>query len=81
MVVKVLEECAKQHKDVSNNKNIEARFINFGNSSLDFQLLFHSKKVFRIEPIKSEIRKIINQKFKDNHIQIPFPQMDVHMNK
>jgi len=33
------------------------------------------------ENIMSEIRKIINNKFIENKIKIPFPQMDVHMNK
>ena len=81
LVVKVLEESASLHKSVLKNKNIEARFINFGESSLDFQLLFFSKDVFRIETILSDIRKTINQKFIENKIKIPFPQMDVHMNK
>ena len=34
--------------------------------------------VFRIEKIKSDIRRIINRKFIENGITIPFPQMDVY---
>jgi len=80
LVTKLLTESAKEHKDVA-NKNIQARFVNFGNSSLDFQLLFFSKNVFRIETTLSDIRKTINRKFIENGIKIPFPQMDVHINK
>ncbi|UMB55005.1 mechanosensitive ion channel [Lutibacter sp. A64] len=78
LVLKILEESAFEHPEVFNRKLIEARLINFGYSSLDLQLLFFSKNVFRIERTKSGIRKIINRKFAENNIKIPFPQMDVH---
>lgn len=79
LVVKVLEESALEHPGILNKKLIEARFLDFGNSSLDFQLLFFSENVFRIEKVKSDIRKIINRKFIENKINIPFPQMDLHL--
>ncbi|HOO65435.1 MAG: mechanosensitive ion channel [Bacteroidales bacterium] len=79
LVVKILEASALEHPDISHKENIEARFVNFGNSSLDFQLLFFSDDVFRIEKVKSEIRKIINRKFIENNITIPFPQVDLHV--
>lgn len=79
MVIKVLQESALEHPDVSKKHNVEARLIEFNNSSLDFQLLFFSEKAFRIEKVKSDIRRIINRKFRENGIQIPFPQLDVHL--
>lgn len=79
LVVKILEASALEHAEISHKENIEARFVNFGNSSLDFQLLFFSDDVFRIEKVKSEIRKIINRKFIENNITIPFPQVDLHV--
>jgi len=79
LVVNVLEESALEHPDIFDQKSVEARFVNFGNSSLDFQLLFFSKNIFRIEKVKSDIRKIINRKFIENNISIPFPQMDVYL--
>ncbi len=78
-VLKVLEASALAHPEISNKNEIEARFVDFGNSSLDFQLLFFSENVFRIERIKSEIRRIINRSFIENGIAIPFPQMDIHL--
>lgn len=81
LVLKVLEESAFAHPDVQHKNEIEARFIDFNNSSLDFQVLFFSENVFRIEKVKSDIRKIINRKFIENNIRIPFPQIDVHMQK
>ena len=81
LVLKVLEESANEHPDVGHKNQIEARFVEFNNSSLDFQVLFFSENVFRIEKIKSDIRKIINRKFIENDIKIPFPQMDVHLKR
>jgi small-conductance mechanosensitive channel len=79
LIIKLLEESVKDHPDVTDKNLIEARLINFGNSSLDFQVLFFSDNVFRIEKVKAEIRKIINRKFIKNNITIPFPQMDIHI--
>ncbi len=80
LVCRLLEESAKEHPDVTDSKSVTVRFKNFGNSSLDFEVLFFSKNIFRIEKVKSDIRKIINRKFIENKITIPFPQMDIHYN-
>jgi small-conductance mechanosensitive channel len=78
LVIKVLQESALEHPDIYDKESIEARLVDFGNSSLDFQLLFFSTNIFRINKVKSEIRRIINRKFAENKITIPFPQMDLH---
>ena len=78
-VIKILEESAKEHPDVNDKKHIEARLVNFGNSSLDFQVLFYSSTIFGSDRMKSDIRRTITQKFIENNITIPFPQMDVHV--
>lgn len=79
LVIKILEESAFEHPDIFDRDLVEGRLLNFGNSSLDFQLYFFSKNIFRIDKAKSDIRRTINKKFKENNITIPFPQMDVHM--
>lgn len=81
LVMKILEESTLEHLDISDRDLIEVRLIEFGNSSLDFQILFFSNNIFKIEMVKSDIRKIIHQKFIENNISIPFPQMDVHLNQ
>jgi len=78
-VIRLLEASALEHPDVSPGEHIEGRLLNFGNSSLDFELLFFSKNSFRIEKVKSDIRRIINRKFNENGIVISFPQLDVHL--
>ncbi len=81
LVMKLLKESTLEHTDITDEKLVDIRFLNFGDSSLDFQILFFSENIFRIEKEKSDIRKIINRKFTENNISIPFPQMDVHIKK
>lgn len=78
-VIKILEESAFEHPEVTNRELVEGRLMNFGNSSMDFELLFFSKNIFRIGKAKSDIRRIICKKFIENNIIIPFPQMDLHL--
>ena len=79
LVIKTLEESAIEHLEFSECEFKEVRFVNFGNSSMDFQLYFYSKNIFTIEKVKSDIRKIIYRKFNEHKIIIPFPQMDLHI--
>lgn len=79
LVIRVLEESAMEHPDITDKDLVDVRFTDFGSSSLNFQLLFYSQNIFRIEKVKSEIRKIIIKKFDENKIIVPFPQMDIHL--
>ncbi len=79
LVIQTLEESAVEHLEFSECEFKEVRFVNFGNSSMDFQLFFYSKNIFTIEKVKSDIRKIIYRKFNEHKITIPFPQMDLHI--
>jgi len=55
------------------------RFINFGDSSLDFELLAWIPNVERRFDIMSDLHFMIDQKFREYNITIPFPQRDVHL--
>ena len=55
------------------------RFLDFGDSSLDFEIHFWSKEVWRIEFVKSRMRFEIDKKFRENNVSIPFPQRDLHV--
>jgi small-conductance mechanosensitive channel len=79
LVIQTLEESALEHLEFLECEFKEVRFIDFGNSSMDFQLFFYSKNIFSIEKVKSDIRKIIYKKFNEHKITIPFPQMDLHI--
>lgn len=79
LVEKVLLQCAAKHEGVSKTPSPFVRFYDFGDSSLDFQLFFWADRPFFIENIKSDLRFFISDAFRDNKIQIPFPQRDVHI--
>jgi small-conductance mechanosensitive channel len=79
LVKNVLLECAGDYKRISAKPKPFVRFQDFGDSSLDFSLYFWTGHTFEVENIKSDIRFMIEEKFRDNDIQIPFPQRDVHM--
>ncbi len=81
LVSEVLKQCALENTHVDKIDGVEVQLLDFADSSLNFQLLFYSDEIFRIERIKSDIRKVIARKFKDNNIVIPFPQRDLHIKK
>ena len=79
LVARLLKEAAQEHQDTDNHRETIARFTDFGDSALTFELLFWSQNKFRIEDVKSDIRYAINDKFIANGVEIPFPQRDLHI--
>jgi small-conductance mechanosensitive channel len=78
-VMEVLKKCLNENKYVEKNPSSFIRFKNFGDSSLDFQLIFWTKEVFLVENVKSNLRIGIYRALQKNGITIPFPQRDVHI--
>jgi len=77
LVKKILVEAVSEHPEVKSKPAPVVLFKEFGNSSLDFVVYFHSENLFRIEVTKSDLRFAIDQKFRENNITIPFPQRDL----
>ncbi len=86
LVKRTLLETAHAHPDVISEpkpgqKQVTTpfvRFVNFGESSLDFELLAWIPDSFQRFDIVSELHFAIWHKFQTYGIQIPFPQRDVH---
>ena len=86
LVKKTLLEVAQEHPEVikeptRNMENVTApfvRFIAFGDSSLDFELLAWIPDSFKRFDIASDLHFMVWEKFKEYDIKIPFPQRDVH---
>ncbi|HEX8686407.1 MAG TPA: mechanosensitive ion channel domain-containing protein, partial [Pyrinomonadaceae bacterium] len=55
------------------------QFMEFGDSSLDFRLLVWTDRPRRHLPVKSEIRYNIHRLFKEEGIEIPYPQRDLRL--
>lgn len=79
LVKKLLLEIAETFPEVEKHPEPDVRFADFGDSSLDFHLIFWTTNIWRIEKLKSEIRFKIDQAFRENNIVIPFPQRDLHI--
>lgn len=78
-VERILLKCAEDLEMIEGDPKPFVRFLDFGDSSLDFQLFFWTSEVFLVENIKSQLRFRINREFAANGIKIPFPQRDLHI--
>lgn len=81
LVKQLLLNVARSNAEVIRHPSPLVRFVNFGDSSLDFELHFWSSEFIRIEDVKSEMRFKIDQAFRENNITIPFPQRDIWLKK
>ncbi|MEN8885705.1 MAG: mechanosensitive ion channel domain-containing protein [Winogradskyella sp.] len=79
LVKKLLLEAANSHKDVLSIPEPTVIFADFGESSLDFTLVFTLNDSFKATFPKSDIRFKIDKLFREHHISIPFPQRDIHI--
>ncbi|WP_159523281.1 mechanosensitive ion channel family protein [Sunxiuqinia indica] len=78
LVERILLEAAKDHSQIVKTPAAFVRFNDFGESSLDFELYFWTANDFMVENIKSDLRFEIDHQFRENKVEIPFPQRDLH---
>ncbi|WP_340119292.1 mechanosensitive ion channel domain-containing protein [Pelagibius sp. 7325] len=74
----VLLDCAQKHEQVLTSPEPQVLFMNFGASSLDFELRCFTNEVSYRLSISSDLRFAIDKAFRDAGIEIPFPQHVVH---
>lgn len=77
-VERLLLEVCKENKDVLENPKPFVRLNEFGDSSVKFTVYFWAKNMFRVENIKSDVRKAIFAKLAEHKVSIPFPQRVLH---
>ena len=73
-LLKVLDS----HPDVKKDPAPIVRFAEFGESSLNFELYFWAHILDRWMAI-SDLNFAIDKMFRENNIEIPFPQRDLHI--
>jgi len=79
-VREVLMGVALAHPDVLKDPEPELLFVRFGDSSLDFELrVWTITRVQWPRVLSSELYYSIFRAFKENGIEIPFPQRDLHL--
>lgn len=82
-VKRILLEVARAHPQVMREGLVEGvgdpsvYFVNFGDSSLDFELRAYIRAVDRRMSVASDLRFAIDAAFRAEGVEIPFPQRDV----
>jgi small-conductance mechanosensitive channel len=73
-------EAALSNERVLRNPEPRALFVGFGDNSLNFRLLFwvHFEEGLATQ---SDVALKIFDILKENNIEIPFPQMDLHIKR
>jgi small-conductance mechanosensitive channel len=79
-VLKILVQVANENKDVLKNPPPVALFDTFGDSSLNYRLLFwvYFQKGLQA---KSDVSIAVYNRFIELGIEIPFPQLDVYLSQ
>jgi potassium efflux system protein len=78
-VKKVLIENLSKLEGILQNPPVDVFFTGFGESSLDFEVAIWIDNPLKKKDIESEARYAIWKILKENNIEIPFPQRDVHI--
>ncbi len=78
-VERLLLEIAKDEPAVLDDPAPVVRFKDFGDSSLNFELLAWTNEPRKHYAIKSNLNFAINDVFAREEIEIPFPQRDLHV--
>lgn len=78
-VLDLLLEAAGSNERVLGDPKPWAIFLGFGDSSLDFRLLFWIANADTRLTIQSEVAVKVNQLINEAGIEIPFPQRDLHL--
>lgn len=79
LVRQVLERVAAEHDEVLTDPAPRVWFAGFGDSSLDFALLVWVPEALVQGQVGSDLRFAIDHAFRQEGIQIPFPQRDLHL--
>lgn len=79
LVKTLLLEAVNSHPDVIDEPAPRINFFNFGESALDFRVIFTMDDPFRANVVKSDVRFEIERLFREHNISIPFPQRDIHI--
>jgi len=77
---RVLLEVAAENQSVLKEPLPNVRFLGFGDSSLDFELaVWTISMAHRPTRFRSDLYFAIERKLRENQIEIPFPQRDLHL--
>jgi potassium efflux system protein len=79
LVMETLKECATASSKVMRMPEPQVLFVNFGESSLDFELRVWISNIEDRFSVKSQLHQDIDRRFRQAGIVIAFPQRDLHL--
>ncbi len=79
LVMETLKECAMASSKVMRMPEPQVLFVNFGESSLDFELRVWISNLDDRFVVKSQLHQEIDRRFRQAGIVIAFPQRDLHL--
>jgi len=77
-VIEILVELAKEHEKVLPYPAPAAFTTGFGDSSINYKVLFWVRNPLEAFQVESDLRQVIWSRFEENEIGIPFPQRQVY---
>ncbi|WP_224136361.1 mechanosensitive ion channel family protein [Candidatus Kaistella beijingensis] len=78
-VMTILKEITEKEERISQHPKPFVRFNDYADSALIFNVYFWTTDVFRVENLKSDLRVKYFEAFRENNIEIPFPQRVLHI--
>jgi small-conductance mechanosensitive channel len=79
LVMETILQCAADNQIVLKSPAPKVLFVNFGGSSLDFELRVWVADYDTRMQVVSELHQEIDRRFRELDIEIPFPQADLHV--
>ena len=79
LVTRLLTRAATENARVLSDPAPAVHFLAFGDSSLNFELLCWLPDSTIKQNLTDELNRAIDRLFRDNNIEIPFPQRDLHV--
>ena len=79
LVIETLKEVGNSNEDLVKSYKPVVLFVNFADSTLNFELRVWAKDANISMQIESDLRQEIDKRFRENNIEIAFPQRDLHI--
>jgi small-conductance mechanosensitive channel len=79
LVIETLKEIGTSNNDLVKFHKPIVLFVNFADSTLNFELRVWAKDAKNSMQIESDLRQEIDKRFRENNIEIAFPQRDLHI--
>jgi len=79
LLERLLLQTACEHNDIMDDPPPRVDFLNFGDSALEFRLLYWIPNPVLRTRVKSALNFRINELLLEHGVEIPFPQRDLHL--